>query len=171
MLFDLVLPFGLWKFSNSCVMKHKNGFWSGGEPHPCIKLSKKNSCFSSDILVLQRRQTKKAKTPLKIIPSLPNTHFPIPSPSCLCKNQRSEGTCRVQLVQPSLQADWELRTLSPSSGHTFLSSAHVLVAVRNSCGSPPLMHCLELSLLSVSLLEKALWRRAVLFSICMGNEN
>lgn len=103
--------------------------------HPCVELSKKNSCFSSDTLVLQKKQTKKAKTTPKI-PSLPNTHFPISSSSFLCKNQRLEGTCRVQLVQPSLQAVHELGTLSPSSGHTFLSSAHVPLLMRGSCGLP-----------------------------------
>lgn len=81
MLFDLVLLFGLCKFSNSFVMKCKNGFWSSGSLPPCVKLSKKNSCFSSDILVLQKKQRKKAKTPPKIIPNLPKIHFPIPFPS------------------------------------------------------------------------------------------
>lgn len=117
MLFDFALPLGLCKCSNSCVMKSRNGVWRA--PTTVWNWVRKIHAFPLISWYCKRSKQKKSQNPTKNKTQPPQHTLPHPllpplSPALwhVCKNQRLEGTSRVQLVQPSLQADEELGTLS-----------------------------------------------------------
>lgn len=155
----------------------KMGFGAVEGSHHCVKLSKKNSCFLSDVLVLQRKQTKKKpKTPPEIILNLPNTHFPIPCPPPhLCKTRDWKGLAEFSQPSPPSRLSRSLGPCPPPLVTSFLPLLMSWWQWGVPVGHPHQCnvwncHCWEVySLRKPS--EKTLWHRAVLFPVFMGSDN